>query len=290
MVLLAHPPAPAPRIAHPQGTAPGVQPISDREYARFQRFILERAGITLLDSKRALVAGRLARRLREHRLDRYGDYLDLLLGGSLPGEVQTAVDLLTTNETYFFREPRHFEVLRTAATQARDAGRPLRAWSAACSTGEEAYSMAMVLADVMGEDGDWEVLGSDISSRVLQQARTGHYGLERTQHIPPAYLRRFCLKGIDEQDGTLLIDRQLRERMRFVHLNLNGNLPQLGSFDVVFLRNVMIYFSADTKREVVARVLAPLRAGGLFCIGHSESLNDISRAVEQLAPAVYRKT
>lgn len=289
MPLLADAMAPAPSAAHPREAAPGVLPITDREYARFQRFILERAGITLSGAKKALVGGRLARRLREHRLSSYGDYLDLLLDDSLPGEVQTAVDLLTTNETYFFREPRHFEVLRAAAEQARDAGRPLRAWSAACSSGEEAYSMAMVLADVMGDDGAWEVLGSDISSRVLQGARTGHYGMERTHHIPPAYLRRFCLKGIGEQDGTLLIDRRLRERVQFVHLNLNTDLPQLGSFDVVFLRNVMIYFSTETKREVVARVLAQLRPGGLFCIGHSESLNDVSRAVAQLSPAVYRK-
>jgi chemotaxis protein methyltransferase CheR len=279
----------APGFAHPGPAGTGLLPITDREYARFQHFILDRAGITLSGAKKALVGGRLARRLREHQLNTYGEYLDLLLSGSQPDEVQTAVDLLTTNETYFFREPRHFEVLRAAAAQARDAGRPLRAWSAACSTGEEAYSMAMVLADVMGEAGTWEVLGSDISSRVLHSARTGHYGLERTHHIPRAYLRRFCLKGIAEQEGTLLVDRTLRERVQFMHLNLNADLPPLGSFDVVFLRNVMIYFSTETKREVVARVLAQLRPGGLFCIGHSESLNDVSRAAVLVSPAVYRK-
>jgi len=268
---------------------PAATPITDQEFASFQRFIFEQAGITLSHAKKTLVGGRLAKRLREHRLSRYGDYLKLLLSGSRPDELQIAIDLLTTNETYFFREPKHFDVLREAAQQALDAGRPLRTWSAAASSGEEAYSMAMVLADVMG-DANWEVLGSDISTRVLQCARAGHYLLERTENIPPAYLRRFCLKGIDEQEGTLLIDRALRQRVQFTQVNLNTPLPQLGSFDIIFLRNVMIYFSAETKREVVARVLAHLRPGGLFCIGHSESLHDITRDVVQLRPAVYRKT
>jgi chemotaxis protein methyltransferase CheR len=264
-------------------------PITDEEFAGFQRFIFEEAGISLSSSKKALVGGRLAKRLRQHRLSCYSDYLRLLRCDSASGELQVAIDLLTTNETYFFREPKHFEVLREEALQARHAGRPLRAWSAACSSGEEAYSIAMVLADAMSEHG-WDVLGTDISSRVLERARIGHYALGRAQHIPRDYLRRFCLKGIDAQDGTMLIERGLRQRVQFMHLNLNAPLPQLGSFDVIFLRNVLIYFSAQTKRQVVARVLAQLRPGGLFCIGHSESLHDITRAVVQLSPAVYRKS
>jgi chemotaxis protein methyltransferase CheR len=262
--------------------------ITDQEFARFQRFIYDAAGISLSPSKKALVSGRLAKRVHQHRLNNYAEYLSLLASGSAPGEVQTAIDLLTTNETYFFREPRHFDVLREAALRARDAGRTLRVWSAACSTGEEPYSMAMVLADTLGDSG-WEVLGSDISSRVLQRARAGHYVMERTRHIPPAYLKRFCLKGIETQEGTLLVERALRQRVQFMQMNLNARLPQIGSFDVIFLRNVMIYFNAETKRQVVARVVAQLKQGGLFCIGHSESLHDISDAVVQVSPAVYRK-
>ena len=147
----------------------------------------------------------------------------------------------------------------------------------------------MVLDDILGSASPWEVLGSDISTRVLRRARGGHYPLERTDHIPPAYLKKYCLRGIDAQAGTLLIERQLRQRVRFAQLNLNEALPHLGAFDVIFLRNVMIYFSGDTKRQVVARVLGALKPGGYFCIGHSESLNDISSAVRQAAPSVYRK-
>lgn len=262
--------------------------ISDQEFAQFQHFIYDAAGITLASSKKALVSGRLAKRLHQHQLTSYGAYFHLLASGESPAEVQIAVDLLTTNETYFFREPKHFEFLRGQALAAANRSQPLRVWSAASSTGEEAYSIAMVLADCM-ENAPWEVLGSDISSRVLQSACSGHYSLERTKHIPAAYLRRFCLKGIDQQKGTLLIDRGLRNRVRFTQANLNAPLPQLGMFDMIFLRNVMIYFNNDTKRQVVARVLSQLKPGGHFCIGHSESLNEISNAVQMLSPSIYRK-
>lgn len=262
--------------------------ISDREYQRFQDFIHEAAGITLSSGKKALVCGRLAKRLAHHGFEKYSDYLSLLDSGRDPAEVQIAVDLLTTNETYFFREPKHFELLRRQALEAPRA-QPFRIWSAACSSGEEPYSMAMVLADVRGEL-PWEVVGSDISSRVLQRARQGHYPMERARQVPPAYLKRFCLKGTGDQDGTLLVQRALRDRLKLLQVNLNQALPaDLSNFDMVFLRNVMIYFNADTKRQVVERVVATLRRGGIFIVGHSESLNGMMTGVEQVSPSVYRK-
>ena len=262
--------------------------LTDLEFGRFQRFIFESAGITLSAGKNALVCGRLAKRLHAHSLSSYTDYIELLGSGRADGEVQIAVDLLTTNETYFFREPKHFKLLRELALAAASRAQPFRVWSAASSTGEECYSIAMVLADCLG-GAAWEVVGTDISSRVLERARLGHYPLERTKHIPPAYLKRFCLKGHSEQAGTLLVTRDLRSRVSFAQVNLNTELPRMGQFDLVFLRNVMIYFNRDTKRAVVERVLAPLKSGGHFFIGHSESLNEISSAVQQLAPSIYRK-
>jgi chemotaxis protein methyltransferase CheR len=262
--------------------------ITDDEFAQFQRFIHDAAGITLAATKKALVSGRLAKRVHQHGLTSYTQYLRLLAGGGAQEEVQAAIDLLTTNETYFFREAKHFDVLRELAQAPRPRGQALRVWSAASSTGEEAYSIAMVLADALGSD-PWEVVGTDISSRVLQRARLGHYPLERTRHVPHEYLRRFCLRGIGTQAGTLLVDRSLRERVSFSPVNLNAPLPHLGLFDVIFLRNVMIYFNGDTKRQVVARVLSLLRPGGSFFIGHSESLHQITQAVVQVSPSVYRK-
>lgn len=262
--------------------------ISDQEFAQFQRFIHDAAGISMSSGKKALVSGRLAKRLQQYQFGSYGEYFHLLASGNASEEVQTAVDLLTTNETYFFREPKHFDVLREHALATRKHAQPFRVWSAACSSGEEVYSIAMVLADCLASS-PWEVLGSDISSRVLQRARIGHYTEERARYVSPSYLQRFCLKGNDAQQGTLLIARSLRSRVQFMQVNLNAPLPQLGLFDMIFLRNVMIYFNGDTKRQVVARILSLLKPGGIFCIGHSESLNDISDGVQPIAPSIYRK-
>jgi chemotaxis protein methyltransferase CheR len=263
--------------------------LGDKEFARFQAFIYEAAGISLSNNKKVLVSGRLEKRLRHHRLDSYSDYLQLISQPGQAQERQVAIDQLTTNETYFFREPRHFELLRDWAVAARDAGRGLRVWSAACSSGEEPYSIAMVLADCLGDTRPWEVVASDISSRVLQRARFGHYPLERTTHIPPAYLKRFCLRGTGEQAGTLLVQRELRQRVQFTQINLDQTLPPQGSFDVIFLRNVMIYFSTDTKRRVVSRLVGQLKPGGHLLIGHSETLNDVSTQVRPVMPSVYLK-
>lgn len=265
-----------------------VVTITEREFTQFQRFIYEAAGIFMANGKQALVSGRLAKRLAHYQLESYGDYLRLLESRAQPAELQVAVDLLTTNETYFFREPKHFALLRDLATEARERRQTMRVWSAASSSGEETYSIAMVMADVLG-DAAWEVLGTDISTRVLERARCGHYPMERASQMPQAYLKRFCLKGQGSEAGTMLIERSLRQRVQFRHLNLNEPLPKLGSFDVIFLRNVMIYFNLETKRQVVARLLAQLRPGGYFLIGHSETLNDINDTVTAVAPSIYRK-
>jgi chemotaxis protein methyltransferase CheR len=261
--------------------------LSDAEFAQFRRFIHAEAGISLADSKKALVSGRLAKRLTAHCMSSYTEYLRLLGSAQASQERQTAVDLLTTNETYFFREPRHFAFLaeHLRALGTRDA--PFRVWSAAGSTGEEAYSIAMVLEDCM--PGCWQVLASDISSRVLEYARSGHYATGRLDNVPPAYLQRYCLQGRDGQAGTLLIQRRLRQAVRFEQINLNAPLPRLGPFDIVFLRNVLIYFNPETKRDVVARVIETLAPGGYLFIGHSDSLAEVDRRLEPVAPAIYRK-
>jgi chemotaxis protein methyltransferase CheR len=135
----------------------------------------------------------------------------------------------------------------------------------------------------------WEILGTDISTRVLAGARRALYSMERGRHIPPDYLRRYCRKGTGTYDGMFLVDPNLRSKVMFRHLNLNQDLPQLGQFDMVFLRNVMIYFNNETKREVVARVISAIKPGGYFCIGHSESLNELTTAVNMVVNSIYQK-
>ena len=262
--------------------------ISDQEFAHFKRFIFEAAGITLGDGKKQLVSSRLGNRVAHHGLGTFAAYFKLLKSGESGAEVQIAVDLLTTNETYFFREPRHFEFLekQLGALPARQ--QPVRIWSAAGSTGEEAYSIAMLLEDRF-PGRPWEIVASDISTRVLDRARAGHYPMERARHVPRGYLQKFCLKGTGNQEDTLLVARALRSRVSFLQINLNDRLPAIGMFDFVFLRNVLIYFNQETKRSVVARALSVLQPGGWLFIGHSETLNGVCDDVKAIAPAIYQK-
>ncbi|WP_223293778.1 CheR family methyltransferase [Sideroxydans lithotrophicus] len=262
--------------------------LSDQEFRQFQTMIYEIAGISMSDAKKPLVSGRLVKRLKQHGLKSYGDYFRILMQKDRRDELQIAIDLLTTNETFFFREPRHFDFLRQQAPSLSRPDRPFRVWSAASSSGEEPYTIAMSLADVLG-DSAWEVIGSDISTRVLEKARSGHYPMKRIEGIPRHYLSRFCLKGVGQQEGTFLIDRHVRNRVTFMQVNLNETLPKLGEFDVIFLRNVMIYFDMETKRSVVERMLPLLRPGGYFIVSHSESLNGITDVLKVVTPSVYRK-
>lgn len=261
--------------------------LTDKEFVLFQRMIYDIAGINMSDAKKALVSGRLAKRVKHHELSSFEDYFKLLKSAA-NDELQTAVDLLTTNETYFFREPKHFDFLRDRVLP-NCSSRPLRIWSAASSSGEEAYTLAMLLAD-HALTNSWEIVGTDISTRMVERARTGQYPIERSTKIPRTYLTRHCLKGIGSQDGTFIIDKGLRERVDFVHANLMDDLTRLGSFDVIFLRNVLIYFNLETKQQVISSLLRQLKPGGYLMVGHSESLNGISNGLSTVVPSVYRKS
>ncbi len=262
--------------------------ITDHEFYKFQKLIYNIAGINMSPIKKPLVMGRLAKRLNKHGLRSYGEYFKLLDSGRHPQELQMAVDLLTTNETYFFREPKHFDFLQRKILPSHSRSRPFCVWSAACSSGQEPYSTAMVLANHLGE-GPWEIIASDISTRVLDKARKGHYPLEQIEHIPKEFLAKYCLKGIGSQDGTFIIDRNIRNRIKFSQINLNNPLPAMEKLDLIFLRNVMIYFNAETKRKVLERLVETLKPGGYLFIGHSESLNGIYDELITVAPAIYRK-
>ncbi len=262
--------------------------LNDQEFAQFCGLIYRIAGISMSAAKKPLISSRLAKRVKFHQLASYGDYYRMITSATGLDELQIAVDSLTTNETHFFREPKHFDFLRQRVIPSRQAGRGLRVWSAACSSGEEPYSIAMLFDELMGSE-PWEVVASDISSRILDRARSGLFPMERMPEIPKPYLSRYCLKGTGEYDGSLLIEKNLRERVRFMPHNLTEIAPKLGLFDVIFLRNVMIYFDAETKRQVVSRLLPLLRPGGYFLVGHSETLNGVTDAVKLVQPAVYQK-
>ena len=263
--------------------------ITDQEFNLFQQLIYQLAGISLSDSKKVLLVGRLQKRLRHYQLENFNQYYRLLSSDEHPGELQVMVDLLTTNETYFFREPKHFDFLRQHILRGWRGERPFRVWSAASSSGEEAYTIAMVLADTLASKA-WEIVGSDISTQVLDKARQGHYPMTRIDGIPRPFLSKFCRKGVRSQEGTFLINAELRARVNFLQVNLTQPVTaDVGLFDVIFLRNVMIYFDNDTKRRVVSHLLPHLRPGGHFIIGHSETLNGIVTSLNQVSPTIYRK-
>jgi chemotaxis protein methyltransferase CheR len=262
--------------------------LTDAEFTRIRAMAKRLAGITIAPTKKALITGRWGRRLAHHGCKSYAEYLEFLSSVQAGDELQTSLDLLTTNETNFFREPKHFDFLRTEVLPKSKRGATFRVWSAACSSGEEPYSVAMLLAAEL-TDGNWEVLGTDISGRVLATAKAGLYDMERGKPIPPDYLQRFCLKGTGPQAGKFMIDRPLRDRVKFARANLNEPLPDFGQFDVILLRNVMIYFDADTKSKVVSHLVPALRSGGHFIIGHCDTLTGVPHALTACSASVYRK-
>lgn len=266
-----------------------IDTLNDAEFLQFQSWLQKTAGIQLPPAKKPLLVSRLSKRLKHYGFASFGEYFRLISHQSEAVELQIALDLLTTNETYFFREPKHFDFLRAEVIPKVQPGKTFRVWSAASSTGEEPYSIAMTLAEGLPVSMPWEIVASDISIRVLEKARSGHYAMERAHNIPKGLLSQYCLKGMGGQEGTFLIERGLRNRVQFMQINLNAPLPQLGEFDLIFLRNVMIYFSMDTKRQVVERMLPLLKPGGYFFVSHSETLNGVTDKLKMVTPATYRK-
>jgi len=262
--------------------------ITDKEFNSFRNFIYDNAGINLSDEKKTLVMSRLSKRLRHYSLNTFQEYFDFINNSPQGKEYQTAIDLLTTNETYFFREPKHFTFLEKEILSNWQGEKTFRVWSAASSTGEEAYSIAMLLDDKLGHRS-WEIFGSDISRRVLMAAQQGHYLQNRIDGIPKEYLRKYCLKGVDEHEGTLLIDKKLRQKVHFASVNLKNPSMEVGLFEVIFLRNVLIYFDLETKKNIIKYLVSKIRPKGYLFIGHSESLKEIHDGLESIIPTVYQK-
>ncbi|WP_239056666.1 CheR family methyltransferase [Wenzhouxiangella limi] len=270
---------------------PGVAPIlSDAEFELFRKLIYDAAGISMAPSKKALISGRLSKRLRELGYATFREYFNWIdKARNDPAalrERQNAIDHLTTNETYFFREPRHFEFIEKRLIP-HWAGRSVRLWSAASSSGEEAYTLAMVMEQ--HHRGSWEIVGTDISTRVVAAATRGQYPLLRANNIPKEFLRKYCLKGVGEHAGTFRLESKLRRKVSFRAANLQEDLSSVGMFDLVMLRNVLIYFDLEIKKRVVANVLRQLKPGGCLMVGHAESLHGVTAAVKAVQPATYIK-
>lgn len=259
---------------------------SDKEFRLFQKLIEDKLGIFLPEQKKALLSNRLWKRLQACGVKRFSDYYQFISSPGGKQELGKALELITTNETYFFREQKHFDYLREQILPRVYPGKKFRVWSAAASTGEEPYSIAMTLKDCCA--ADWELLCSDVNRSVLEQARTGIYPEVRTRHIPEDYLRRFCRKGVRAQAGNIRVVAELRQAVEFFSLNLHEPFPDIGKFDVVFLRNVLIYFENENKTKILHRIADTLLPNGILFVGHSESLHGLSSHFVPVRPAIYR--
>jgi chemotaxis protein methyltransferase CheR len=266
-------------------------PFSDREFKKISDLMYEAVGLSYNDSKKSLIHSRLSSRIQKLGLEGFADYIAILEDESEAVEFQLAVDLLTTNETYFFREPKHYDLLQNELGKLGNRAH-ISVWSAAASFGDEAFSTAMLMSDMqmMGRIGpDWSILATDISHRALLSAKEAVYPADRLRAVSPERLRRYCLRGEGEAEGQVQLQDKLRARVQFGQLNLCKPFDGLGPFDVIFLRNVLIYFDPPTKTEVVDRVLTALKPGGLFFLGTAEGRVPCNTPISTVIPGAFRK-
>lgn len=275
--------------------AGGEFEFSDQDFQRVRRIINEVAGISLADGKRELVYSRLSRRLRQRSFRRFEDYCDYLEAGDDEDELSEFVNALTTNLTSFFREPHHFEFLtdELLPTLMRSRGlsnRRIRIWSAGCSTGEEPYSIAIVLREALPSVGwDVKILATDLDSNVLATAERGVYEWNRVKDLSESRLRRWFQKGRNAQAGSVRVAPALRDLITFRQLNLMDDWPMRGPFDLIFCRNVVIYFDKATQRVLFERYADILVERGHLFVGHSESLFKVTERFVPLGKTIYQR-
>jgi len=271
--------------------------LEDADYEFICQLVYERSRIHLGSDKKTLVSSRLAKRLRQLQLNDYHEYCQLLRSAAGEEELRNLIDRISTNHTHFFREIKHFEFLRDTAlpqwlkAHARSS-ETLRLWSAASSSGEEPYSLAIWLAEHLAPAASdrWQIEATDISTRVLELAQVAVYDTERLRGVSDALLRRYFQRGVGSRQGQFRVKEELRRCVHFHHLNLlQPDYPFRTAFDIIFCRNVMIYFDKPTQEDLVRRLADRLVPGGYLMVGHSESLSGIKHPLRLVQPAIYLK-
>ncbi|RII28339.1 MAG: chemotaxis protein CheR [Geobacter sp.] len=278
--------------------SPATPRLSSGDFTRLSRFIYDECGIRMPPSKKTMLEARLNRRLRELGMRSFTDYCTHLFGNSGVEERVTMIDLATTNKTDFFREADHFSYLTQQALpewrQRRGGGgsRRLMVWSAGCSTGEEPYTLAMVLQEFAAGCGDFDfrILATDISTQVLGKAQLAVYHEDRVAPVPLYLKRKYLLRSKDRENGLVRVVPELRAKVSFRRLNfMAGDFGLRETMDIIFCRNVIIYFDRPTQERLLNRLCAHLHPGGLIFMGHSETLSGLDVPLTQVSPTVYRK-
>lgn len=274
--------------------------LTRQEFQALSQFIYAEIGIKMPEVKRTMLTGRLQKRLRALKLSNYREYCEFLFSREgMESELVHLFDVVTTNKTDFFREPGHFDYLvRETLPELIGRGiggrRKVRLWSAGCSTGEEPYTLAMVLSEYREAHPElgfqFDILATDISTRVLDIARRAVYRDDRIDPIPPPLRRKYLLRSKDHQSGLVRIAPEVRQAVRFGRLNFMDDEFGLGEpVDIVFCRNVIIYFDKETQERLMHKFCRHMTAGGYLFLGHSESLHGFDVPLTQIAPTVYRK-
>jgi chemotaxis protein methyltransferase CheR len=290
------------KSARPEPMREDIFPVtvSPALFQKFQKLIYGETGIWLGRAKTALLCGRLFRRLRTLDISSLEEYYERVSQPDQDEERERMIDAITTNETHFFREPRQFEFLvQDVFPRWRDLAdrgvrqRTVKIWSAGCSSGEEPYTLAMMLARYLPAEQGWDahILATDISNRVLEKARKGIYPIAKSAELPKDLLKSFMLRGIAERDGEIKVKNEIQRMIEFRRLNLDQAVDLSGApFDAIFCRNVLIYFDAASKRRAVTNLVRHLSEGGLLFVGHAENLTVLSSQMRSLAPTIYQKT
>jgi chemotaxis protein methyltransferase CheR len=277
-----------------------AKPMTQTEFTRFSEFIIGQCGIKMPPSKKIMLEARLQKRLRALGIPTYGEYLKHVLGEGARDELVHMLDAVTTNKTDFFREPVHFQYLaQTVLPEAlaermhtKAPARPFRVWSAGCSTGEEPYTLAMVLTEFTHQHPDlkFSLVATDISTRVLDRAREGVYDADRVQSVPLALKQKYLLKSKDHNKNLVRMVPQLRTAVLFDRLNLMEETFSFSdALDVIFCRNVIIYFDRGTQERLISRFCRVLRPEGYLFLGHSESVHGFDLPLRRITSTVYRK-
>lgn len=271
--------------------------FTDRDFDCLRQLVGRRTGIVLSDAKRDMVYSRLARRLRQLKLDSFARYCELIQDETANAdEMVQLTNAITTNLTSFFREAHHFDFLREQVIpelrREHAADKRIRLWSSACSTGEEPYSIAITLRQAMADLHGWDarILATDLDTNVLSTAQQAIYKDERIEGLSHEVRKHWFLKGKSAQGGMVRARDELRELITFRQLNLMHDWPFKGPFDAVFCRNVVIYFNQDTQRQLIDRIADHMTPGGYLFMGHSETLHNISNRFKLIGKTIYRLT
>lgn len=272
--------------------------LSDKQFAVIQKYIHDNCGIKLPETKKSMVEGRLRKRLKALGLSSYDEYIDTAFdtgSGMCDVEQMALIDVITTNKTDFFREPNHFNfmsgnLLAKMAEEGIGTSRCLNVWSSACSTGEEPYTLAMVLSEYFGLDGNFKVYATDISCTVLKKASMGIYSEEKSIEIPYDLKRKYLMRSKKPSSQAVRFIPELRSKISFGRRNLMDDSYRLPvKMDIVFCRNVIIYFEHNTQNDIIRKICSNINRGGYLFLGHSESVHGMDLPLETVVPTVFLK-